>query len=83
MAVKQRTDSLNQYFAFFHEAGQILLHGKKMLFLELAGALDGKNEEEAGELSEQAESPIPLAGGLTVRNQATCRCRQPKKKSPE
>ncbi len=35
------------WFAFFHEAGHILLHGKKMLFLEFAGALDGKNEEEA------------------------------------
>jgi hypothetical protein len=35
------------WFAFFHEAGHILLHGKKMLFLELAGELDGKNEEEA------------------------------------
>lgn len=35
------------WFAFFHEAAHILLHGKKMLFLELAGGLDGKNEEEA------------------------------------
>ena len=35
------------WFAFFHEAGHLLLHGKKMLFLELAGGLDGKNEEEA------------------------------------
>ena len=35
------------WFAFFHEAGHILLHGKKMLFLELVGGLDGRNEEEA------------------------------------
>lgn len=35
------------WFAFFHEAAHILLHGKKMLFLELVGGLDGKNEEEA------------------------------------
>jgi len=35
------------WFAFFHEAAHILLHGKRMLFLELAGGLDGKNEEEA------------------------------------
>ena len=35
------------WFAFFHEAGHILLHGKKMLFLELVGGLDGENEEEA------------------------------------
>lgn len=35
------------WFAFFHEAAHILLHGKKMLFLEMVGGLDGKNEEEA------------------------------------
>ena len=35
------------WFAFFHEAAHLLLHGKKLLFLELAGGLDGKNEEEA------------------------------------
>ena len=35
------------WFAFFHEAGHILMHGKKMLFLELDGKLDGKHEEEA------------------------------------
>ena len=35
------------WFAFFHEAGHILLHGKKMLFLELVGGLDGENEDEA------------------------------------
>ncbi len=35
------------WFAFFHEAAHLLLHGKKMLFLERVGGLDGKNEEEA------------------------------------
>ena len=33
------------WFAFFHEAAHLLLHGKKMLFLERVGGLDGKNEE--------------------------------------
>ena len=35
------------WFAFFHEAAHILLHGKKMLFLEMDGGLDGKHEDQA------------------------------------
>ncbi len=35
------------WFAFFHEAGHLLLHGKKMLFLEMARGMDGRNEKEA------------------------------------
>jgi len=34
------------WFAFFHEAGHLLLHGKKMMFLETKG-LDGKQEQQA------------------------------------
>ncbi len=35
------------WFAFFHEAAHILLHGKKMLFLEMNGELEGEFEDEA------------------------------------
>lgn len=35
------------WFAFFHEAAHILFHGKKMLFLEMNGELDGRYEDEA------------------------------------
>ena len=34
------------WFAFFHEAGHLLLHGKKMLFLETKG-LDDVHEQQA------------------------------------
>lgn len=34
------------WFAFFHEAAHLLLHGKKMMFLEIEG-LDNKHEKEA------------------------------------
>lgn len=34
------------WFSFFHEAGHLLLHGKKMLFIETK-ELDGVQEEEA------------------------------------
>lgn len=37
------TDHL--WFTFFHEAAHILLHGKKLVFLE-GGSLDGRPEEE-------------------------------------
>lgn len=38
------------WFSFFHEAAHILLHAKKMLFLELKG-LDNKLEDEANKFS--------------------------------
>ncbi len=34
------------WFAFFHEAGHLLLHGKRMVFLE-AGGLGDRHEQEA------------------------------------
>lgn len=38
------------WFAFFHEAAHLLLHGKKMLFLEVKG-LDDKHEQEADQFA--------------------------------
>ena len=35
------------WFTFFHEAGHILLHGKKEMFLEGTNGLDNEKEEEA------------------------------------
>jgi HTH-type transcriptional regulator / antitoxin HigA len=35
------------WFTFFHEAGHILLHGKKELFLEGRNGMDEKKEHEA------------------------------------
>jgi addiction module HigA family antidote len=35
------------WFTFFHEAGHLLLHGKKMLFIDGLDGLDGEHEEEA------------------------------------
>ena len=35
------------WFAFFHEAGHLLLHGKKMVFLETVGGMTGEDEEQA------------------------------------
>ncbi|PYV92141.1 MAG: XRE family transcriptional regulator [Acidobacteria bacterium] len=35
------------WFSFFHEAGHILLHGKKLLFIDVENDLNGSNEAEA------------------------------------
>lgn len=35
------------WFTFFHEAGHLILHGKKVLFIEGIDGLDGKSEDEA------------------------------------
>ena len=40
------------WFTFFHEAGHILLHGKKELFLEGANGLDPEKEQEANAFAE-------------------------------
>lgn len=40
------------WFTFFHEAGHILLHGKKELFLEGTNGLDHEKEEEANKFAE-------------------------------
>jgi HTH-type transcriptional regulator / antitoxin HigA len=45
------------WFTFFHEAGHILLHGKKDLFLEGANGLDQAKETEANEFAEQELIP--------------------------
>jgi hypothetical protein len=45
------------WFTFFHEAGHLLLHGKRALFLEGAGFASTKKEEEANTFS--AEMLIP------------------------
>lgn len=35
------------WFSFFHEAGHLLLHGKKLLFVDVANRIDGTDEDEA------------------------------------
>jgi len=45
LSLRHKTND-HLWFAFFHEAGHILLHGKKMMFLETNG-LDDEHEREA------------------------------------
>ena len=46
LSLRYKTDD-HLWFTFFHEAGHILLHGKKELFLEGANGMDEEREAEA------------------------------------
>lgn len=50
LSLRHKTND-HLWFTFFHEAGHILLHGKKMLFIDLDGELTDRAEEEANEFS--------------------------------
>lgn len=60
------------WFAFFHEAGHILLHGKKALFLEVANGtsfigMDADKEAEANAFAEQELIPRSAFKAFTRR----------------
>lgn len=54
------------WFSFFHEAGHLLRHGKRLRFIEMEGALGDEHEEEANQFA--ANWLIPA---LDARNLAT------------
>ena len=56
LSLRYRTDD-HLWFTFFHEAGHILLHGKKELFLEGINGLDEGKESEANRFSENELIP--------------------------
>lgn len=56
LSLRYKTDD-HLWFTFFHEAGHILLHGKKELFLEGANGLDQVKEAEANDFAEQELIP--------------------------
>ncbi|WP_347332587.1 HigA family addiction module antitoxin [Marinimicrobium locisalis] len=56
LSLRYRSDD-HLWFTFFHEAGHILLHGKKELFLEGANGLDQEKEHEANQFAESELIP--------------------------
>lgn len=56
LSLRYKTDD-HLWFTFFHEAGHILLHGKKELFLEGPNGLDVEKEEEANTFAENELIP--------------------------
>ncbi len=56
LSLRHKTND-HLWFSLFHEAGHLLLHGKKMLFIEMKG-LDGAHENEADKFA--CDFLIPL-----------------------
>lgn len=52
LSMRYRTND-HLWFTFFHEAGHILLHGKKELFLEGTNGLDENKEREADKFAQE------------------------------
>lgn len=52
------------WFTFFHEAGHLLLHGEKALFLEGADTPSSAEEQEANRFAEQTLVPSELLSAL-------------------
>ncbi len=52
LSLRYKTDD-HLWFTFFHEAGHILLHGKKDLFLEGQNGLSNQQEDEANQFSQE------------------------------
>jgi len=55
------------WFSFFHEAAHLLLHGKKMLFIETK-VLDNEQEDEANDFARNILIPKQDAEQLTMLN---------------
>jgi addiction module HigA family antidote len=45
------------WFSFFHEAGHLLLHSKKLWFIDVEGQMDDKQEKEADDFASQTLIP--------------------------
>jgi len=56
------------WFSFFHEAGHLLLHGKKMLFIETK-ELDGEHEEQANQFAANLLIPKKFVERLMLLDQ--------------
>jgi HTH-type transcriptional regulator / antitoxin HigA len=66
LSLRYKTDD-HLWFTFFHEAGHILLHGKKELFLEGSNGLDPEKEVEANSFAEAELIPKKLFADFVVQ----------------
>jgi addiction module HigA family antidote len=64
LSLRHKTND-HLWFSLFHEAGHLLLHGKKMLFLEMKG-LDGDHETEANKFARDFLIPYEQGERLTT-----------------
>jgi HTH-type transcriptional regulator / antitoxin HigA len=67
LSVRYKTND-HLWFTFFHEAGHILLHGKKELFIESTNGMDDEKEHQANAFAEQ--ELLPRKAFTAFANQA-------------
>lgn len=65
LSLRHKTND-HLWFTFFHEAGHLLLHGKKLAFLEGMDGLDPELEEEANLFASELLIPRRDAAQLSV-----------------
>jgi addiction module HigA family antidote len=53
------------WFSFFHEAGHLLLHGKRMMFIDAEGMLTNEHEDEANRFARDFLIPPTLGARLS------------------
>lgn len=70
LSVRYKSDD-HLWFTFFHEAGHILLHGKKELFLEGTNGLDPEKENEANEFASKELIPNKMLKAFLASNRFT------------
>ena len=63
LSLRHKTND-HLWFSFFHEAGHLILHGKRMLFIDGDGALDDQHEDEANRFARDVLIPPSHAGTL-------------------
>ncbi|MBC8874161.1 MAG: ImmA/IrrE family metallo-endopeptidase [Planctomycetes bacterium] len=63
LSLKHKTDD-QLWFTFFHEAGHILLHGKKQVFLEFGATDKTEEEREANRFAQDILIPPAVANRL-------------------
>jgi len=64
------------WFSLFHEAGHILLHGKRDVFLEINEGFDVAKEEEADRFARDQLIPAPAFAEFVSRNRMSKRAVQ-------
>ncbi|MBK7760141.1 MAG: restriction endonuclease subunit S [Deltaproteobacteria bacterium] len=64
LSLRHKTND-HLWFTFFHEAGHLCLHGKKLLFVDLEGGLSTEQEDEANLFAR--DKLIPLQHTQTLR----------------
>lgn len=67
LSLRYKSDD-HLWFTFFHEAGHILLHGKKELFLEGTNGLDSEKENQANEFSSKELIPTKAFKEFVAEN---------------